>query len=95
MQIHPTNDMKITYCPFCKSAPDTVQEHSHWACGVMFRDKNWRTKECHKREVKLLKERIKELEKAGDAIADATEEIAYDSYDKKQIEAWRKVKEAK
>jgi len=43
----------------------------------------------------LLKERIKELEKAGDAIADATEEIAYDSYDKKQIEAWRKVKEAK
>jgi transposase-like protein len=56
--------MKITYCPHCKSAPDTVRQHSHWACGVMYRDKNWRTKECHKREVALLKERIKELEEA-------------------------------
>lgn len=56
--------MKITYCPFCKSPPDRVQDHSYWSCGVMYRDKNWRTKECHKREVKLLKERIKELEEA-------------------------------
>jgi len=87
--------MKITYCPFCKSPPDRVQDHSYWSCGVMYRDKNWRTKECHKREVKLLKERIKMLEEAGDAIADATEEICYDSYDKKQIENWRKAKEAK
>jgi len=31
----------------------------------MYRDKNWRTKECHKREVKLLKQRIKELEEAN------------------------------
>jgi len=61
----------------------------------MFRDKNWRTKECQKREVKLLKERIKELEQAGDAIADALEEICVDSYDKQQIENWRKAKEGK
>ena len=40
-------------------------------------------------------ERIKNLEEAGDAIADATEEICYDSYDKKQIENWRKAKENK
>jgi len=40
-------------------------------------------------------ERIKKLEEAGDAMANAIEEIAYDSYDKKQIANWRKAKEAK
>ena len=40
-------------------------------------------------------QRIKKLEEAGDAIADATEEICYDSYDKKQIANWRQAKEAK
>ena len=38
---------------------------------------------------------IKNLEEAGDAMANAIEEIAYDSYDKKQIENWRKAKEGK
>ncbi len=40
-------------------------------------------------------ERIKQLEEAGDAMANAIEEICYDSYDKKQVENWRKAKEAK
>ena len=31
----------------------------------MFRDKKWRTRECHKREVALLKARIKMLEEAN------------------------------
>jgi hypothetical protein len=47
------------------------------------------------RELAEANERIKNLEEAGDAIADATEEICYDSYDKKQIENWRKAKEGK
>ncbi len=47
------------------------------------------------RELAEANERIKELEEAGDAMANAIEEIAYDSYDKKQVENWRKAKEAK
>ena len=47
------------------------------------------------RELNEANERIKELEKAGDAMANAIEEICYDSYDKKQIENWRKAKELK
>lgn len=47
------------------------------------------------RELAAANERIKKLEQAGDAIADSTEEICYDSYDKKQIANWRKAKEAK
>jgi len=47
------------------------------------------------RELNEANERIKNVEEAGDAMANAIEEIAYDSYDKKQIENWRKAKEGK
>jgi hypothetical protein len=47
------------------------------------------------RELAEAMQRIKKLEEAGDAMADATEEITYDSCDKKRIENWRKAKEAK
>ena len=40
-------------------------------------------------------QRIKELVEAGDAMASSIKEICYDSYDKKQIENWRKAKENK
>ena len=55
----------------------------------------WRVGCDLERELHQANERIKKLEEAGDAMANAIEEICYDSYDKKQIENWRKAKEAK
>ena len=52
-------------CPHCGSQPEQVREHSFWACGSWSRDKNWRTRECRKREVTALKARIKMLEEAN------------------------------
>jgi len=40
-------------------------------------------------------ELIKKLKEAGDAMANALEEICVDSYDKMQIQNWRKAKEGK
>ena len=54
--------MYIKHCPHCGSRPEPVRLNDFWDCGVMFRDKNWRTKECYKREVVVLKDRIKMLE---------------------------------
>ena len=55
----------------------------------------WRVGCDLERELAAANDRIKKLEEAGDAMANAIEEIAYDSYDKKQVENWRKAKEAK
>lgn len=41
------------------------------------------------------KQRIKRLEEAGDAIANAIGENWYEPYEKQQIQNWRKAKEAK
>ncbi len=47
------------------------------------------------RELAEAMQRIKELEEAGDAMANAIVENLYEPYEKKQIENWRKVKEGK
>ena len=57
--------MNTKNCPHCGSQPEPVRVNDFWACGVMFRDQNWRTKECYKREVVVLKARIKMLEEAN------------------------------
>ncbi len=46
-------------------------------------------------ELNEANERIKKLEEAGDAMANAIVENLYEPYEKKQIENWRKAKEAK
>jgi len=38
---------------------------------------------------------IKNLEEAGDAMANAIEEICYDSYDLNKVDNWNKAKEGK
>jgi len=55
----------------------------------------WRVGCDLERELAAANERIKELEEAGDAIVNAIGENLYEPYEKKQIENWRKVKEAK
>ena len=55
----------------------------------------WETGCDIERELNAANDRIKQLEAAGDAMANAYEEICHDSYDQKQIANWRKAKEAK
>jgi len=55
----------------------------------------WRVGCDIERELNAANERIKQLEKAGDTMANALEEICVDSYDKMQIQNWRKAKEIK
>ncbi len=80
-------EVRASDTPRMKAAQLTAMEH-------MTGDV-WRVGCDLERELAEANERIKKLEEAGDAIADATEEICYDSYDKKQVENWRKAKEEK
>ena len=47
------------------------------------------------RELNAAQQRIKQLEEAGDEMANAYEEITHDSYDQEKIANWRKAKEVK
>ena len=46
-------------------------------------------------EILRLREHVKRLEEAGDAMCETYEEIGMDSFDRERIDAWRKAKEAK
>ena len=47
------------------------------------------------RELNAANDRIKRLEEAGDAMANAYRQICYDAYDDQQVDNWIKAKEAK